>query len=126
MRKFAGLVVGVLVTISSSAFVLGEDDKPKYTIKEVMAQAHKGKMGTLRDKVMKGEASMEERQKLADLYEALAASKPPKGDEKDWKKKTTALAEAAKALVKDGSDKKAIGVIQKGSNCKICHEAFKG
>ena len=44
----------------------------------------------------KGEASAEEKKQLVELYEALAANKPPKGDEASWKEKTAALVAAAK------------------------------
>lgn len=123
MRKFAGLVVGVLVAISGSAFVLGEDDKPKYTIKEVMQEAHKG--GLLK-KVLGSDPSQADRDKLVEFYTALAASKPPKGDEKEWKEKTSTLVTAAKALAKDAKDKKAVDTLKKATNCKACHEGFKG
>jgi hypothetical protein len=52
------------------------------------------------------------------MYEALAASKPPKGAEDSWKEKTTALLEAAKA---GDVDK-----LKMASNCAACHKAHKG
>ncbi len=90
------------------------DDKPKYTIKEVM-KFHKDK---LHEKFQKGEASKEETQKLLDGYEAMLKAKPPKGDEKDWKAKCEALVKAVKDNDKDA--------FKKAVNCGACHGAHKG
>ncbi len=90
------------------------DEKPKYTIKEVM-KFHKEK---LNEKYQKGEATKEERQKLLDGYEAMLKSKPPKGDEKAWKEKCETLIKA----VKD-DDKEAY---KKAVMCGACHGAHKG
>src|SRR5687768_1693690 len=96
MRKLfvACLVIGFGLAIAIGS---GAQDKPKYTIKEVMKAAHKG---GLLAKVREGKASDEEKKQLVEMYEALAASKPPKGEEAGWKQKTSALVEAAKAAEK--------------------------
>jgi len=90
------------------------DEKPKYTIKEVM-KFHKEK---LNEKFANGTASKEETTKLQEGYEAMLKAKPPKGDEKAWKEKCEALIKA----VKDG-DKDAY---KKAVNCGACHGAHKG
>jgi hypothetical protein len=100
---------------------IAQDAKPKYTIKEVMKTAHKG--GLLK-KVSGGKASADEKKQLVELYEALAANKPPKGEEAAWKEKTAALVAAAKEAAegKEGAGEK----LTKAANCMACHSAHKG
>jgi len=125
MRK---LIVAMLV-VACGCLVLGmsgvaqEGAKPKYTIKQVMKTAH-AKMTGLKDKVVAGTATAEEKKSLLEHYEALAANKPPKGDEADWKAKTAALVAAAKDAV-DGKEG-AAAALGKASNCGACHMAHKG
>jgi hypothetical protein len=97
----------------------GEKKEPKYTIKEVMKKAHKD---GLWKKVASGDAGKEDREELAELYVALSENKPPKGDEKDWKKKTSAMVKASKAAVKNAEDGKKLTKIV---NCGACHKAHK-
>src|SRR5882724_535691 len=78
------------------------DDKPKYTIEEVMDKAH-DKDNSLLGKVIAGKASDDEKKQLLELYVALSKNKPDKGDEKSWKSKTDALVMAA-IDVKDNKD----------------------
>jgi hypothetical protein len=91
MRNLVALsvVVGLGVAVSL-AFAA---DEPKFTIKQVMKQAHKD--GLLK-KVAAGDGSAEDAKKLLELYTALAANKPPKGEEAAWKEKTGPIVEAAK------------------------------
>jgi hypothetical protein len=121
MRKLliAVVVVGfgwVAVSLTTGA----EDAKPKHTIKEVMKEAHKG---GLMKKVVKGEASAEEKAQLVGLYEALAANKPPKGEEGSWKEKTAALIAHAKdaAAGKEGAG----AALEKAASCMGCHSVHK-
>jgi len=109
--------VGLVLCLGSPQ--AGEKKEPKYTIKEVMAKAHKS--GLLK-KVAAGDASKEDREELAELYVALSKNEPPKGDEKDWKKKTSAMVKASKAAVKDAEDGKKLGKIV---NCGACHKVHK-
>ena len=102
---FAGLLL---------ANLQAADEKPKYTIKEVM-KFHKDK---LNEKFSNGTASKDEKAKLLEGYESMLKSKPPKGDEKDWKTKVEALVKA----VKD-DDKEAY---KKAVMCGACHGAHKG
>lgn len=120
MRKL--LVACAVVAFGWCAVALAsraaEDEKPKHTIKDVMKNAHA--KGKLRDKVAAGTASDEEKKLLVEYYEALAANKPPKGDEASWKEKTAELVAAAKAAAEgDVSKLKAV-------NCMGCHRAHKG
>lgn len=82
------------------------DAKPKYTISEVMKKAMKGK----------GYQKLEKADQV-ELFTALAANKPPRGEAADWKTKTTALLEAAKS----GDSKK----LDAAANCMACHSEHK-
>lgn len=114
MRRLFGLLV--MIGLGMTTWMAAQAaDKPKHSIKEVMKIAHKG---GLMKKVADGNASDEEKKQLVELYESLAANKPPKGDDADWKMRTDALLTAAKAA--DGK------ALQKAANCKACHEAHKG
>jgi hypothetical protein len=122
MRKL--LVAGVMIAVGWVAFSLvtnAADEKPKHTIKEVMKSAHKG---GLMKKVADGKASEAEKKQLVEFYTALAANKPPKGDEASWKEKTSALLAAAKDAEagKDGAG----AALMKAANCMACHSAHKG
>ncbi len=122
MRKVillsAALGMAVVVSLGISA---AEKADAKYTIKQVMAKAHKEK---LLNKVAEGNASAEEKQQLLESYAALGDNEPPKGDAASWKEKTDALVAAAKAAV-DG-DAEAAAKLKAASNCAACHKAHKG
>jgi hypothetical protein len=114
------LVLGLLVGLT---VLRAADDAPKYTIKEVMKMAHSGD-SSLYKKVAAGKASKDDKQKLVDLYTALAANTPTKGDADSWKEKTTALLDAAKE-VQDGKEGAAKD-LKKAADCKACHQVHKG
>jgi mono/diheme cytochrome c family protein len=120
MRKL--FVVSIVVLFGWLAVSLttgtAQENKPKYTISQVMKNAHA--KGKLRDKVTSGMASDEEKKQLVEYYEALAANKPPKGDEASWKEKTAALLAAAKEAAAGNTD--ALKMV----NCAACHQAHKG
>ena len=100
-----------------------DKDKPKYTIKEVMKKAHAAKDALIK-KVQSGDATKEETKELLAMYKALAANKPPRNDDEDWKKRTKALMDAAQAAVdgkKDAGEK-----LKKAADCKGCHDNHKG
>jgi hypothetical protein len=130
MRTVKYFALAVLAVAVASAGVFRADDKkddPKYTIKDVMKMAHQAdkdsKDPTLAKKVTDGKGSKEDKAKLLELYTALAANKPPKGDADAWKKQTTTIVDAAKAVVdgKDGAEKD----LGKAINCMACHKDFK-
>ena len=119
MRK---VLVAVLVVAGGWMAVgmsgVAQEGQPKYTIKDVMKNAHA--KGKLRDKVAGGMASDEEKRQLVEYYEALAANKPPRGDEASWKEKTAALVKAAKDA--QAGNHEALKTV----NCMGCHQAHKG
>ena len=119
MRKL--VVAGLVLALGWVAFSVAQDAKPKFTIKEVMKTAHKS---GLMKKAAEGKATEAELKTLIENYEALAANKPPKGDEAAWKEKTTALLAAAKdvAAGKEGAG----AALMKAYNCMACHSAHKG
>jgi hypothetical protein len=110
------IVLGLAIGLSRAA----DDAKPKYTIKEVMKQAHKD--GLLK-KVAGGQGTKEDAEKLLDLYKALGDNKPPKGDADGWKAKTAAIAHAAQEVVdgKPGAGER----LTKAANCAECHKVHK-
>jgi hypothetical protein len=129
MRKLllATVVLGVAVSTAwtfTGAAQKDDDDKkkPKYTIKEVMKKAHAGKDSIL-SKAKEGKATEKELKELVVLYESLAKNKPPKGDLKDWEKRTAAMVKAAEAAVKDEKNIKALVTLV---NCAECHKLHKG
>ena len=121
MRKL--LVASIVVVIGWAMLSLtsGAQDKAKHSIKDVMQACMKG---GLCKKVASGEASAEDKAKLVEMFEALAADKPPKGDDASWKEKTAALVAAAKdcAAGKDGAG----AALGKAANCMGCHSVHKG
>ena len=92
------------------------------SVHDIMEAANEGK-NSLYDRVSGGKSTAEEARKLADLYQPLPGLKPPKGDAKSWKEKSTALAAAAK----DVADKKsgAVEKLKAAANCKTCHSVHK-
>jgi hypothetical protein len=119
-----GLSFGVATVLSLSAViatVARADDKAKFTVAEVMKKAHGG--SKLANKVADGKASKEDKEMLLDLYKALAAGKPSKGDAKSWKEKTEALVTAAESAVKGDAD--AGEKLTKAKDCKSCHMVHK-
>jgi hypothetical protein len=99
------------------------DDKPKYDIETIMEKAHDKDNG-LYKKVVDGKADADEKKQLLDYYTELGKNKPPKGDAKSWKEKTTALVSAAKQIV-DGKDA-GVKDLKKAANCMACHKVHKG
>jgi len=121
MRKF--LVACVIISFGWVVVSLTglAQDKPKYTTKEVMQKAHKG---GLMKKVSEGKASADEKKQLIEFYEALAANKPPKGDEAEWKVKTSAILAAARAAAE--GDEAVANKLSNTVKCMECHQAHKG
>jgi hypothetical protein len=112
-------VFAVALMFNSNVEGVGDkkDEKPKYTIKEVMKEAHKS---GLFKKIQKGDADKADREKLAELYKALALSEPGKGDKEVWKKTTTAMLKIATDAIADPEAGKKLKV-----DCGACHKAFK-
>ena len=103
-----------------TAGYLRAEDKPKYTIKDVMKECKP--KGVIK-KVISGMGSDDEKKKVLELLEALAANKPSKGDTDSWKKFNDPIVAAAKDVVegKDG----AVAALKKAVNCADCHAEHK-
>ena len=112
-----GLALALVGTFVVSATQAADK---KYSIKDVM-KAHK--KGELREKVLAGTATAEEKQTLVDMYKAMNEAKPPKGDEENWKKLTGAMVTAAEH-VRDNKDG-AIKELENATKCGDCHKAHK-
>jgi hypothetical protein len=111
-----GLIAGA-AAIFGLVFLLDgsvHGGKDAVSIKVVMQKAMKG---GLCGKVASGKASDEEKKQLIALFTDLAQDKPPKNDDQDWKDRTKALLDAAKA-----DDGKAL---KKAADCKGCHSNHK-
>lgn len=100
-----------------------DDDKPKYTIKQVMAKAHGGDKKSLLFKIAGGKGEKKDAEQLLELYANLSKAEPPKGEPASWKKKTEEMVAAAKDVVagKEGAEAK----LQEAVDCKGCHSAHK-
>jgi hypothetical protein len=124
MRTLVTCVValGAMAWLAGAGLFGAADDKPKYSIKEVMKGAHSGKP-KLCEKVATGKASKEEKEQLVAYYTALTQNKPPMGDAGSWKEKTEALVAAAKACLAD--DKEGPAKLKKAVNCGACHGVHK-
>jgi len=121
------VVVAIVCAVLSAAMLVGlrssaAEQPAKYTIGEVMKL---GQASGLAKKVATGKGDKADAKKLLELYTELAKNQPPAGDADSWKKKTTALIEAARAAV--AGDEKA-GKLLKASalNCYSCHNIHKG
>jgi hypothetical protein len=112
-----GVAVLALMVLSVDTRVQAQKDKPKHTIKEVMAEAHKS---GLWKKIAAGTAEKEDREKLAALYKSLTENTPPQGELADWKKTTAVLHKIAVDAIKDPEAGKKLKV-----NCGACHKKFK-
>ncbi|MCS6850266.1 MAG: hypothetical protein NZ700_03735, partial [Gemmataceae bacterium] len=94
-------IVGVNSLVAADASV---------DIKTVMEKAHKS--GLLK-KVTSGKASDAEKKELCELYVALAANKPPRGDVASWKSKTEAIVAACKKVAGGSNDKADLAALKK-------------
>lgn len=117
--------VGLAALVAASCgmgWALAEEKNANLTIKQIMADTHKGKTAMVQ-KVGSGEASKEELQKLLGYYQFMSKQQPPKGDAKSWTEKTTLLVKAVEdvSAKKDGAPK----AFQAAVNCKACHSQHK-
>ena len=125
MKYFVMAMMTMGLAAGLGVFRAADEAKPKYDIEEIMQKAHKAPKGkqSLLAQVAKGKASEEQQKQLLEYYEELAKNKPPKGDAKDWKKRTNALIAATKGTIagKAGSGK----ALQNAAKCGDCHKAHK-
>ncbi|QDV27262.1 hypothetical protein [Aureliella helgolandensis] len=119
--SIAALAALACGTVSSVARAQEDGSKEaKYTIKEVMVQGHKD--GLLK-KILSGDASQEEKQKLLDLYISMFEFEPTKGDMGSWQRLAGGATLAAAKVVVGRED--GLKELEKASNCKACHTAHK-
>jgi hypothetical protein len=131
MLRFTGwsllTVMAMSFTYTAIARAQGAAEaKPKYAIKEVMKGAHvPAKQGdkSLRDIVLGGKATPEQKQQLLDFYISLAENEPPKGDKEAWAKKTNAVVLGA-AMVVVGREN-GVDALKKATVCAECHKDHK-
>ena len=126
MRRWfiaAGLFCFLLSAVVGPQFASaqqGTETKPKYTVKQVMVEAHKG--GLLK-KVLDGQANQEEKLALLDHYVSLTENKPLKGTQESWNEKTSAVVVAAAKVAVGRDDGTAI--LQKVTNFMACHKEHR-
>ncbi len=118
----AAAVLGVAFGLCVSGLIAADAQNP---IKDAMQKYHKAPKGTdpTCKKAGAGQASKEEITGMLAAYTAMAAAKPPQGDEAAWKTKVAALVKATEALDKGAADGPA--QYKTASNCKACHEEFR-
>jgi len=120
MKRFAVVMMGLVAVALVSGVAMADKGKDsKYSTEEIM----KAVKGGLVTKVIKGEATEEEKKLTIAMLESLGKNHPHKGSEGSWKEKTDALLAAAKGTVegKPGADAK----LKKAINCKACHDEHK-
>ena len=94
----------------------------KLTIKKIMIEVHK-KPTELLKKVAMGKADAKQKKRLLELYQAMAKMKPPKGDAKSWKEKTTLLITASKRPPR--GKRTPANCCSRPASCKNCHDLHK-
>src|SRR5260370_23911049 len=116
-----------MALVSAGGFRAADKEDRKSSFKEVMKMAHRVEKGSkdpsLYQKVADGKATKDDKAKLLELYSALPANKPPKGDADAWKKSTTAIVDAAKGVVDGKAD--AEKNLKMAMACLDCHKAFR-
>ncbi len=123
-RRMGVVAIGGLLAAVSVGLVApakAADEKPKYTIEEVMKKIHKPKNDNVFGRIVGGKGTAEDKKLMVEYYESLPLNKPPKGDQKEWEKRTQAVLAAAKAVEK-GGDAKAVATLKAAANCKECHD----
>jgi hypothetical protein len=116
------LITSAIVAAVAVPTLLAADDKPKYSVKDVMKALHKGDENVGK-KVSRGQGDAADFAKLVDYYESLPANKPPRGDQSSWDTKTAALVKSAKSL--KAGEAGALEAYKAAANCKACHTAHK-
>jgi hypothetical protein len=120
------ITAGAAAMLAASALVWQlQAAEAKNVIKDAMKTYHKAPKGVdpVCKKATDGKASPEELTKLVECYAAMAAAKPPQGDEASWKDKTGKLLAAAQSLQKGEAG--AVAKYKDAVNCKACHNVHK-
>jgi hypothetical protein len=116
----AVVVAGIWAIGQPALFGADTSVRSASTIKDVMVGAFKEKLA---NRVIQGEASEAEKERLLTLYEALAQTAPPRGSRVSWQRKTGALVDAAQAAL-DG-EPSAPQLLKKTMECGACHTSHK-
>jgi cytochrome c556 len=111
-----------LAVIASTAILRADDASPKYTVEQIMKAVFKGQ-DSIAKKISKGNGTKEDYDKLVEYVSSLPLNDAPQGDPTGWKKKTTALLEAATAL-KEGKPG-ALAQYNQAVNCQACHSLYR-
>ncbi len=107
-----------------------EEDKKKekkpMSIHDVMEKGFKGgKSLYSKIKSTKKKSTKEEQEKFLSMLKDMAKSKPPMGDEKSWKKFTTAMIKPMEKIVKGEDVDKNKKALTKAGSCAKCHKAHR-
>ena len=121
--RFCNAAIFVAIALAASNAVLrAEDSPPKYSVEQIMKAVFKGE-DSLSKKVSSGKGAKEDYDKLVEYLTSLPLNDPPQGDPAGWKKKTTALLDAATAL-KQGKPE-ALAQYNQAVNCQACHRVYR-
>jgi cytochrome c556 len=112
----------IITVLAASLALADEETNP---IKDAMKFAHKAPKGEkkLSEKIIDGTAPEADIEKALSLYKAMADTKPPKGDQADFKAKVAKLIAATEEVVAKKPD--AAAHYKEAVNCKDCHSAHK-
>lgn len=91
-----------------------------FSISQVMELAHQNKL--YRD-FFDGEFEAQVGERLVMLYESLPSQSSPKGDDDDWKERSTNLLNAAKDVLAGKDD--SVAAFKRAVNCNSCHSRHK-
>lgn len=122
-RSMLPWLAGVIASFGLFASVtVSAQEKPKYTIKEVMEAIHKGETNVGK-RILQGQGTADDLKKLVEYYPSLLQQEPPRGDIKAWSERVTKLVDAGKAL--QAGKAGAAEQYKAASNCKACHTDHK-
>ncbi len=120
--KIQFVTAAAVAAIITSLALAAEETNP---IKDAMRFAHKAPKGEkkLSEKIVDGTAPEADIEKALSLYKAMADTKPPKGDQADFKDRVAKLVAATQEVVDKKPD--AIAHYKEAANCKACHTEHK-
>jgi hypothetical protein len=117
-----GLVAMIATSVVGSVYssAAAPAAPPENSIKDVMKLAHKD--GLLK-KIVDGEGTQEDKQKLLDLYIDMLEGTPEKGEQTEWLMAAgrSVVAAAKVSVGREG----AIEELKEATNCQACHDVFK-
>ena len=99
-----------------------EEATPKYSVEEIMKATFKGD-DSIAKRISKGKSTKDDYEKLVEYVTSLPLNDAPQGDAVGWKKKTTAVLDAANALKAGKPD--AVAQFNQAANCQACHSIYR-